>query len=37
MPDPTYTREQEFEDVQRALAGQYSLHRELGRGGMGVV
>ena len=37
MTDPTYTREQEFEDVQRALAGQYSLHRELGRGGMGVV
>ena len=37
MPDPTYTREQEFEDVQRALAGQYSLHRELGRGGMGIV
>jgi serine/threonine-protein kinase len=27
----------EFLDVQAALAGQYSLQRELGRGGMGVV
>jgi serine/threonine-protein kinase len=26
-----------FATVQRALAGQYSLERELGRGGMGVV
>ncbi|MBX3175686.1 MAG: serine/threonine protein kinase [Gemmatimonadaceae bacterium] len=26
-----------FLDVQEALAGQYSLDRELGRGGMGVV
>jgi eukaryotic-like serine/threonine-protein kinase len=37
MPDPIRQREQEFEEVQRALAGQYSLQRELGRGGMGVV
>ena len=27
----------EFLDVQTALAGEYSLQRELGRGGMGVV
>jgi eukaryotic-like serine/threonine-protein kinase len=27
----------EFLDLQTALAGEYSLHRELGRGGMGVV
>jgi predicted Ser/Thr protein kinase len=27
----------EFVDLQRALAGEYSLQRELGRGGMGVV
>ncbi|HSK18889.1 MAG TPA: serine/threonine-protein kinase [Longimicrobiales bacterium] len=27
----------EFLDVQAALAGEYSLQRELGRGGMGVV
>jgi len=27
----------EFLDLQAALAGEYSLHRELGRGGMGVV
>ena len=26
-----------FATVQRALAGQYSLERELGRGGMGIV
>jgi serine/threonine-protein kinase len=37
IPDPARTREHEFEEVQRALAGQYSLQRELGRGGMGVV
>ncbi len=29
--------DQLFSTVQRALAGQYSLERELGRGGMGVV
>src|SRR5215208_2575213 len=27
----------EFLDIQAALAGEYSLQRELGRGGMGVV
>src|SRR4051795_11038059 len=27
----------EFIDLQAALAGEYSLQRELGRGGMGVV
>ena len=27
----------EFLDVQAALAGEYSLQRELGRGGMGIV
>ncbi len=27
----------EFLDLQTALAGEYSLQRELGRGGMGVV
>lgn len=37
ISDLMRTREQEFEEVQRALAGQYSLQRELGRGGMGVV
>jgi serine/threonine-protein kinase len=31
IPDPLFTT------VQRALAGQYSLEREIGRGGMGVV
>ncbi len=31
MADPLFTT------VQRALAGQYSLEREIGRGGMGVV
>ena len=29
--------DQLFLDVQHALAGEYSLERELGRGGMGVV
>src|SRR5690348_9293720 len=33
MPQPT----REFLDLQAALAGQYSLQRELGRGGMGIV
>ncbi|HEY9226990.1 MAG TPA: protein kinase, partial [Gemmatimonadaceae bacterium] len=27
----------EFLDFQAALAGEYSLQRELGRGGMGIV
>src|SRR3954465_13698027 len=27
----------EFLDLQTALAGEYSLQRELGRGGMGIV
>jgi serine/threonine protein kinase len=27
----------EFLDLQAALAGEYSLQRELGRGGMGIV
>ena len=27
----------EFLDLQSALAGEYSLERELGRGGMGIV
>ena len=27
----------DFLDLQAALAGEYSLERELGRGGMGVV
>lgn len=29
--------DQEFVELQRALAGEYSLERELGRGGMGIV
>src|SRR5262249_50682515 len=29
--------DREFIDLQRALAGDYSIERELGRGGMGVV
>src|SRR5215813_12080684 len=33
MTQPTV----EFLDLQAALAGEYSLQRELGRGGMGVV
>jgi serine/threonine-protein kinase len=35
MADPAYSRE--FVDLQSALAGRYTLERELGRGGMGVV
>ncbi|MEP6992731.1 MAG: serine/threonine-protein kinase [bacterium] len=31
------THSTEFVDLQQALAGEYSLERELGRGGMGVV
>src|SRR5829696_3317381 len=33
MSQPT----EEFIELQAALAGEYSLQRELGRGGMGVV
>src|SRR5690348_3135799 len=29
--------DRDFIDLQQALAGEYSLERELGRGGMGVV
>src|SRR4030081_1370823 len=29
--------DREFIDLQDALAGEYSLERELGRGGMGIV
>lgn len=29
--------DRDFIDLQRALAGEYSLERELGRGGMGIV
>jgi eukaryotic-like serine/threonine-protein kinase len=35
--DRMSTTPDEFLDVQAALAGEYSLQRELGRGGMGVV
>jgi hypothetical protein len=35
MADPAYSRE--FLDLQSALAGRYTLERELGRGGMGIV
>ena len=33
----TVTPDSLFLDFQQALAGRYSLDRELGRGGMGVV
>ncbi|HET7553306.1 MAG TPA: serine/threonine-protein kinase, partial [Gemmatimonadaceae bacterium] len=33
----TTTADAEFVEFQRALAGEYSLERELGRGGMGIV
>jgi hypothetical protein len=35
-PLPTHP-DAEFIDFQQAVAGQYSLERELGRGGMGIV
>jgi hypothetical protein len=35
MAEPAYSRE--FFDLQSALAGRYTLERELGRGGMGIV
>jgi hypothetical protein len=31
------THTDEFLELQAALAGEYSLQRELGRGGMGIV
>jgi serine/threonine protein kinase len=34
---PAAAPDREFHEVQCALAGQYSLERELGRGGMGIV
>lgn len=38
MKGPTATHPSaEFLDLQAALAGEYSLEREIGRGGMGVV
>jgi predicted Ser/Thr protein kinase len=38
MPDPTHEPvAPEFDALQRALAGRYSIERELGRGGMGIV
>src|SRR5687768_2137719 len=37
MTQPTPVIPSEYSDVAAALAGQYSLERELGRGGMGVV
>src|SRR3970282_910147 len=35
MSEPTYSPE--FASLQRVVAGRYSLVRELGRGGMGIV
>jgi serine/threonine-protein kinase len=35
MAEPAYSRE--LLDLQAALAGRYTLERELGRGGMGIV
>src|ERR1051326_1309968 len=35
MPDAAYSRE--FVELQAAVAGRYTLERELGRGGMGIV
>ena len=37
MSNAVQEMSQDFIDVQAALAGEYSLERELGRGGMGVV
>ncbi|HEY9226778.1 MAG TPA: serine/threonine-protein kinase, partial [Gemmatimonadaceae bacterium] len=36
-PFPLFMVDREFIDLQHALAGEYSLERELGRGGMGIV
>src|SRR4051812_9707160 len=36
-PAISHSSDAEFIALQRALAGEYSLDRELGRGGMGVV
>jgi serine/threonine-protein kinase len=37
MNSETTVFDREFIDLQQALAGEYSLERELGRGGMGIV